>query len=186
MHVLMIYSSRTGNTKQIAEVIENTLKAKRASVKQVHQESTDLNERQINDLIKSADVVGLGYWADKGTANTTISELANLETLKDKPIFIFGTIGSDPESEHGKACYTSVNEAFNASKLLGQCLCRGKIDPRITERMKKSQAHPHAMDEKRIQRHQESMQHPDAKDIENARAFSEELMIRYEENSNIR
>lgn len=186
MHVLMIYSSRTGNTQQIAEVIENTFKMKMASVKQVHQESTELNEKQINDLIKSADMVGLGYWADKGKANSTINELAKLETLKDKPLFIFGTIGSDPESEHGKACYVSVNETFKTSKLMGQYLCRGKIDPRITEMMKKSQAHPHTMDEKRLQRHQESMQHPDAKDIENARAFSEELIIRYEENSNIR
>ena len=76
----IIYSSRTGNTKLLAEAIRESLPA-------------DLCDHFGTDEAGAVESEKLyvGFWTDKGTADE--AALALLKRLKYKKIFLFGTAG---------------------------------------------------------------------------------------------
>ena len=92
MRTLVLYSSRTGNTKKVAQAIAGALPAGTPCLP-VSQAPADL---------AAYDLVFLGYWVDRGTANAEAR--AVMEGLHNEHIALFATLGADPRSEHGKMC----------------------------------------------------------------------------------
>ncbi|TCT15423.1 flavodoxin [Natranaerovirga pectinivora] len=160
MSSVIIYSSATGNTKKVAYEILKTM-----------PEDTkiyDLQEFQ-GDVIEENLI--LGYWVDRAKPNKEM--LHFMETLSDKKVITFGTLGAYPDSEHGETTKKNVTEILEKhNTVLGNFLCQGKINPRITEMFKQASTDsPHQMTEERLKRHQEAALHPNEEDFEAARAF---------------
>jgi flavodoxin len=159
---LIVYSSKTGNTKKLAEGIcrnflEEGLPARIAAV----EEKPGAAE---------APWVLVGFWADKGKADEKTLEY--IRSLEGRRIGLFGTLGAEPGSNHARDL-AKKTEALVAEKntCLGSFLCQGKIDPALTEKFRNLPPdHPHAMNEERRKRHEEAAKHPDQADIAAAAA----------------
>ena len=72
MKSIVIYSSLTGNTKQVAEAITSVLPAGTPCV----------SMKELPSDLSSYDLVFAGFWVDKGTANKEARDvLGTLHTL---------------------------------------------------------------------------------------------------------
>ena len=76
----IIYSSKTGNTKKLAEKIREVLP----------EENCDYFGTEGAKAL-SSDILYIGFWTDIGNADPATLEL--LKSLKNKKIFLFGTAG---------------------------------------------------------------------------------------------
>ncbi|MHB9292052.1 hypothetical protein Holit_01140 [Hollandina sp. SP2] len=158
---LVVYSSKTGNTRKLAEGIQSGLADALG------------HEPRIAGVEENPDPAGtdwmlVGFWADRGNADQKAVQY--LKSLEGQKIGLFGTLGASPDSDHAKDIGKRV-QALAAEKntVLGCFLCQGRIDPALTEQFKTLPAdNPHAMTPERMKLHQEAAKHPDEKDIQAA------------------
>lgn len=125
MKGIIIYSSKTGNTKRMAKKIYEALK--------------DKYQMEIEDIIDSPDVEGydfvlLGGWIDRGTLEG--KALKYLENIKNKKLGLFATLGAMPDSEHGKKVLGNLKDLLKDRESLGQYICPGQVDPKMIEKLK--------------------------------------------------
>lgn len=161
---LVVYSSNTGNTKQVAEAMVEEL-ADKAVLKNVKEKPS----------IEGFDVIVTGFWVTRGAPDPFSKEF--LASIKDKQVVLFQTLGADPISEHAvtslaKAAYL-VGEGCN---ILGTFSCRGKINPALLEKRKNLPAdNPHHHSEANLKRWEAAAAHPDSADLDRARAFIDNM-----------
>lgn len=125
MKGIIIYSSKTGNTKRMAKKIYEVLK--------------DKYQMEITDIIDSPDVEGydfvlLGGWIDRGTLEG--KALKYLAQIKNKDLGLFATLGAMPDSEHGKKVICNLKDLLKDRESLGQYICPGQVDPKMIEKLK--------------------------------------------------
>ena len=165
MKMSIVFSSLTGNTKKVAEEILKMMPK--------GTEIYDLKEldRELDD-----ELLVLGYWVDKAKPNKEMVEF--METLKDKKIITFGTLGAYPDSDHANETKeNTTNILKNNNEVLGNFLCQGKINPKITEMfMKGVEKNVHRMTPERLKRHQDAASHPNEEDFNNARNFVQSIL----------
>lgn len=98
MSYSIVYSSQTGNTKQLAETLRETLPQEGCRYFGTPAEAA-----------AEADTLYVGFWTDRGHADADCN--AFLKTLRGKKVFLFGTAGrrqrgvfcKDPERRAGGA-----------------------------------------------------------------------------------
>ena len=114
MKYMVVYSSRTGNTKKVAEAIVSALPEGTPCVAAA-EAPTDLS---------SYDCVFAGFWVDKGTADEEAKKV--LETLTAKKVAVFATLGANPASEHAHKCLVSATELVPAhTEVVDSFICQG-------------------------------------------------------------
>ncbi|MDR1428757.1 MAG: flavodoxin family protein [Spirochaetaceae bacterium] len=157
---LIVYSSKTGNTRKLAQGIHRGLEE--ALGLPVRLEAVEDNPGPGSAWIL------VGFWADRGNADQ--KALGYLNSLEGRAIGLFGTLGAYPDSAHAQDLSRKVSDtAAGKNTVLGCFLCQGKIDPALTERFRSLPAdNPHAMTEDRMKRHAEAAKHPDEADIASA------------------
>ncbi len=167
MKAIVLYSTRTGNTKKVAEAIASALPAGSPCV-------------SVKDLpadIASYDCVFLGFWVDRGNADKDSQEA--LKSLKNKHVAIFATLGADPKSAHAAESLDKA-AAFlpEGVAVAGTFICQGAVDPKLIEMMYKQfpAGHPHGRTPERDALHAEAAKHPDAADLANAKAFAANVL----------
>ena len=171
MRTLVLYSSRTGNTKKVAQAIAVALPA-RTPCLPVSQAPADL---------AAYDLVFLGYWVDRGTANAEAR--AVMEGLHNEHIALFATLGADPRSEHGKMCLEHGMVLLpDQDATVGTFLCQGAVDPKVIEMMYKQfpAGHPHGKSPERDALHARAAVHPDEQDLRDAADFAASVLKRLE------
>ncbi len=165
MKILITYSSWTGNTKKVAEAIHEEI-------------GGDLKPMKEAANWADYDFIAMGFFVDKGFAGT--EALKYMSEVKNKKVGLFGTMGAEPESEHGKGVLKAGRElmAKNNNELLCEFLSQGAIDPEIIEKMRKMAAKQgenarHQITHEREKRWEDAKSHPDEQDLANAKkAFS--------------
>ncbi|NLY46213.1 MAG: flavodoxin [Tissierella sp.] len=166
MKMSIVFSSLTGNTKKVAE-----------EILQIMPKGTDIYDLKELDHGLEDELLVLGYWVDRANPNKEMVEF--METFKDKKIITFGTLGAYPDSDHAnetKENTTNILEKNN--EVLGNFLCQGKINPKITEMfMKGGEGKVHKMTPERLKRHQDAASHPNEEDFNNARNFVESILM---------
>lgn len=164
----IVYSSKTGNTKKVAEAIFDCLDGVKALYDV--REAPEPNE---------FDWLILGFWVNRGLPE---KEMINyMEQIRNKNISIFMTLGAYPDSTHAKKVMAEVSSLLAVhNQVAGQFICQGKIDPALTERLYRlPKDHPHYMDEGRIERHKEAAKHPDSDDLARAQNIFRCLQHRF-------
>jgi len=158
MKTLLVYSSKTGNTKKIAEQIFTIL-----------PEGSEIFPVEMAPFSENYDNVIIGYWVNKGIADTKTLEY--IKKINNKKVAFFVTLGAYPDSDHAKKVVKKGYELLNdKNEVLGHFICQGKIDPALTEMFKKFPPdHPHAMTPERKKRHEDARTHPDEDDCKKAR-----------------
>lgn len=151
MEIQVVYSTRTGNTKKVAEAIATVF---------------GIEAVAINEAEKiTASSVAIGYWVDKGQPDK--DAVTCLKTLEGKRVFLFGTLGAEPDTEHARQCMEMARQlVVDKNEVVGEFLCQGAIDPNLLKMFKKFPPdHPHAMTEERKQRYERAASHPDEADL---------------------
>lgn len=166
MKAIVIYSSKTGNTKKIAEAITSALPVNTPCI----------NVNNIPADINSYDLAFVGYWVDKGTANQEARQF--MESLTIPNVAIFATLGAYPESEHGQQSLKNGCDLIKTN-VVGSFICQGKVDPVLLAAMKKMFPNgngPHKDTPERRARLAEAAKHPNENDCANAIAFAKDIL----------
>ena len=94
MKSIVLYSTRTGNTKMVAEAIASAL-----------PEGTPCrNIREMNESLSDYDCVFMGFWVDKGTADDASRKV--LENLHNRHVAVFAA-SIRPAAMHRTASRTA-------------------------------------------------------------------------------
>ena len=154
--IAVIYSSRTGNTQKVAEHLAEALGASCHSV-------------------KDADLC-IGTWIDRGTADSGAKKY--IESLRGRRVFIYGTLGAEPDSEHAEKCIANIRALFDPSnEILGAILVQGAIDPMLIEMFKSMpKDNVHAFTEENAARYAAAASHPDEADFAQVIAAAKEAL----------
>lgn len=166
-NTLVVYSSLTGNTKMVAGRIYEIIEGEKRIIS-----LNDIKEINVDDF----DRFVIGFWVDKGTANKKTREF--IKKLSQKEIAFFGTLGADPESDHGRKVVERVSELCSKNNtLIGKFLCRGKIDPKLVERMGKFPLKlVHPLTPERLKRIEDAKPHPNEEDFKNAENYFKDIL----------
>ena len=162
MKTLVVYSSRTGNTKKVAQAMAEVMPGCEL-----------LPVEEAPSSVDQYDVVAVGYWVDRGMPDAATR--AWLEGVRNARLAFFGTLGAWPDSDHARECMARGEalalEPARGNVVLGSWLCQGKIDPKILEVMAKMAGNVHPMTPERRARIEEAAKHPDENDCRRAQEF---------------
>ncbi len=166
-NTLVAYSSLTGNTKMVAGRIYEIIEGNKKLIS-----LNDIKEIDINQF----DRIVVGFWVDKGTADKRTREF--IKKLSQKEIAYFGTLGAAPDSEHGEKVKERVTTLCSEkNEFLGGFLCRGKIDPKLVEKMGKFPLKlVHPLTPERLKRIEDAKPHPNEKDFQEAEEYFKNIL----------
>ena len=156
----IIFSSVTGNTKLLANAIREALP----------QENCDYFGTSSNRENPTSELLFIGFWTDKGTADENTLNL--LKTLRDKQIFLFGTAGFGGSEEYYRKILTSTKESIDASNtIVGEYMCQGKMPMAVRDhyvKLKEQPEYPANLDVL-IENFDRALSHPDKDDLDKLR-----------------
>jgi flavodoxin len=157
---LVVYSSKTGNTRQVAEGI----------LKALRENGYNVNIAAVEENPAPADWNFVGFWLDRGDMDAKAA--AYVDSLKGRTVGLFGTLGAPRDSAHARTCSQKAEDRAAANNTcLGSFLVQGKIDPALIESFKKlPQDNPHYPTGKSAALYDEAARHPDDRDIADAAA----------------
>ena len=156
MSYSIVYSSQTGNTKQLAETLRETLPQEGCRYFGTPAEAA-----------AEADTLYVGFWTDKGKADADTLEF--LQQLRGKQIFLFGTAGFGGSAPYFEKILAATRQALDGSNtVIGSFMCQGKMPMSVRQRyeaMKAQPAHIPNLDAL-IENFDKALSHPDAADLE--------------------
>ena len=168
MKILVTYSSRTGNTKKLAEGI----------FEGIEQENKVILPMKEVESLEEYDIVLVGYWVDKAGPNEEARKF--METMEGKKVGIFATLAYWPDTKHAWDSLTNgENVVKDKNTVIGKYICQGKLDEKIIAMFEKLPAdNPHSVNEEKRRRYEVAKHHPSKADIEAAKElFCERLAI---------
>lgn len=127
MKGIIIYSSKTGNTKKMAETIYETI----VRSGDIDVELADVKE---NKAIESYDFALIGAWVDKALPDSAALKL--IKSTNQQNLGLFVTMGAMPDSEHGEQVEQNLSDLLKDKNSLGTYKCPGLVDPNLTRKMK--------------------------------------------------
>ena len=117
----IVYSSLTGNTKVLADAIHEALPQDECEYFGVS-----------DTVIPSSELLYIGFWTDKGNADTKTLQL--LSQLKNKQIFLFGTAGFGGSDIYFRKILSQVKQFIDASNVIvGEYMCQGRMPQSVRE-----------------------------------------------------
>ncbi len=156
MRCCVIYFSQTGNTRQVAETIQEALAAQAGSCALVRLEDADPL------LVERYDLIGLGapafYFREPYNVQKFLEELPD-HSGKPKPFFFFVTHGGTPGAISQRICALAARQGFVTLDFY-QCLGYDTYPP-FAARVPASGAG-----------------HPDQQDLERAKIFAAEVLAK--------
>lgn len=160
----IVFSSVTGNTRQLAEAIRESLP----------ETGCDYFGLCSAEALKS-EMLYVGFWTDKGNADE--ASLALLKTLKSKKIFLFGTAGFGISEAYFRRVLDNVRLSIDESNsIVGEYMCQGKMPQSVRERyvaLKDRPQHPANIDAL-IENFDLVLSHPDAADLDKLKKLVQE------------
>lgn len=162
MKSLVLYSSRTGNTKKVAEAIAGAL-----------SEAELLPLRQMPADLSAYGLVFLGFWAFRRGADPETRAAA--EKISGKKIALFATAGAYPDSPSAKSYLENTAALLvECNTVLGGFICQGRVASYHERKRGPHTEEVHPLTPERRARLEEAETHPDAEDLARAAAFAKE------------
>ena len=160
MSYAIVFSSKTGNTKLLADTLHACLPQENCCYFGTPDPAA-----------MEADALYVGFWTDKGNADE--STLDFLKQLHGKNIFLFGTAGFGGSEEYFNKILKKVEGSLDRSNtVFGRYMCQGKMPPSVRARyeaMRTLPAPPENLDAL-IENFDRARSHPDADDLDRLRA----------------
>lgn len=161
----VIYSSRTGNTKVLAEQVKKIFGAQNnIYFKEIR---SVFNERQKLDILDSCDILFLGFWTAQGTCDEEMKEL--LKKVTYKKIYLFGTAGFGTDVKYFNKIIDTVKSNIDKSnEIMGHFMCQGRMPMSVKKRYDELLSN-NPEDEKSqimIRNYYDALKHPSEKDLD--------------------
>lgn len=169
MKALVVYSSRTGNTRMVAEAVHAVMPPD--AVLAPVEEAPDPDPAVY-------DFIALGFWVDKGAPDAAMA--GYMQRVRGCSVGLFGTLGAWPDSDHARESMQRAVDLVPGNTVLGTFICQGKVDPKLLAAMEKMPDNPHVMTEERKARIEEAAKHPDAADCAAAGAAFTDMLKKLE------
>lgn len=162
MSYSVVFSSKTGNTELIAKRIRKAMGQDGCSYFGSPEDA--------GDEARTAGVVFVGTWTDKGAATDDVR--AFLHSLDGRRVFLFGTCGFGASDAYYNQVLERIRGDLPAScELVGSFMCQGKMPEAVRTRYEGmlAQAEPGSADAKRAQmliaNFDMALSHPNTDDI---------------------
>ena len=156
MSFSIVYSSRTGNTRMLAETIQSVLPGEQC-----------LYFGTPDDKALEADRIYVGFWTSMGTCDETIA--AFLKKIGSQQVFLFGTAGFGGAPEYFDAVLKKVRENLGQqAEVIGTYMCQGKMPQQVRQRYEQMLDKPEMQEraQRSIENFDRAVTHPDAADLE--------------------
>ena len=156
MSYAIVYSSKTGNTRLLADAIREV-----AGDDCIYFGGP-------SDAALSADILYVGFWTDKGTCDSTVADF--LKKLDGKKVFLFGTAGFGGSSAYFEQILGRVRTCLPGSAhVSGSYMCQGKMPDSVKLRYEKMKAdHAPVPDiDGMLLNFEKAKTHPDETDLSN-------------------
>lgn len=155
MKYAIVYSSKTGNTKMLAERLREIL-----------PEQDCLYFGTPDEKALAAERLYIGFWCDKGTCDAEAE--AFLKNVRGREVYLFGTAGFGGEKAYFDKIMERVQKNLNRDvKVIGTFMCQGKMPLSVRERYEKMLKAPiHAPNvEALIENFDVALSHPNEDDF---------------------
>ncbi len=153
----IVYSSKTGNTKMLADALHQALPA---------DDCLYFGAPDAQAL--AAERIYIGFWTDKGTCDAETA--AFLAQLTHQEIFLFGTCGFGGGVAYFEQILARVRDLLSESvQLVGSYLCPGKMPQSVRDRyVRVAEEEPAKRShmQKMIFNFDCALSHPDANDLQ--------------------
>jgi len=149
MKNLVVYSSKTGNTKKLAEAIYDYLPGE----KEIYpvEQAPDPNDYTF---------VAVGFWIENGKPDKATQEYLK-KFIDEKELFLFVTHASKPGSEEVKKAINEAKELAKRAKIVGVFECLGEVPEEILAEARKQDPVPEWVKDAEA-----AKGHPNEEDIE--------------------
>ena len=165
MKYSVVYSSRTGNTKLLADTIMQEI-----------PKNNCIYFGPIDDRALEADRIFVGFWTDNGVCNEETA--AFLKKIGKKDVFLFGTAGLGRSVNYfDKIIHRTRALMSEKSRFIGSFMCQGKMPMALRERymeMKKAPVPDPNLD-RMIENFDIALSHPSKEDLFNLRSWMRKL-----------
>ena len=174
MKIKIVYESKTGNTKLIAESLREYCQKDHTVIFENAEEALQANNKD-----EQVDLYFLGSWTDKGDCGDSMKEFCN--SLNEEKIAIFGTAGFGGSKEYyDKLADRFSNALPKSNEVLGSFYCQGKMPLGIRDRyelmLKKNPEDKNL--EVNIKNFDDAQSHPDRNDLEDAKIFASVILAK--------
>ena len=154
MKALVLWSSRTGNTKAVGEAIYEALPCE----KEIFESG-----RQPKDL-SGYDLIYVGFWGYRQGADMPSRNV--LSSLHGKKVAIYGTAGTYPDSPAAMSYLKSSSELLAEDNIfLGGFMSQGRVHSFHIGKRNEHAEKVHPMTPERLARLQEAEKHPNETDF---------------------
>lgn len=134
MKYIIVYSSRTGNTRQLAEVI-HTLLPKQDCL--YYGEPGD----EAIEKAKQAEIIFAGFWTDRGSCDAGMADF--LQKCGARRFFLFGTAGFGGSDEYYAKILGNVRKNLSgAARMEGSFVCQGQMPDAVRQRYQAMEPSP--------------------------------------------
>ncbi len=147
MKALVVYSSKTGNTKKLAEALYGAL-----------QYEKDLISLSDNPNPAAYDFVAAGFWLQGGEPDPATQEF--LPKIGEKEVILFATHAAAKNSDHVKNAMNKAKELAAPARICATFSCLGQVDEKTMEAAAKKDPQPPWLADAPA-----AKGHPDAEDI---------------------
>lgn len=165
----IIFSTMTGNTKELADAIRGALPAENCEywgLSKDFETATGADAYTTAGTDAISDMLYIGFWTDRGHADAATLDL--LSKLEGKKIFLFGTAGFGGSKAYFDQILSATKESIGESNtVVGEFMCQGKMPQSVKDRymkMKESPDAPANLDQL-IENWDRALTHPDADDL---------------------
>lgn len=156
MKYAVVYASRTGNTRLLAEAIRDMLPAEEC----IYCGAPDIQALQ-------ADQLYVGFWTDKGSCDESIA--AFLSRITNQKVFLFGTAGFGGSPAYFEKLLAAVRTHLGQNvEVVGSYMCQGKMPDGVRARYEAMPDSPKK--QMMLDNFDQALPHPNAQDMDNLRA----------------
>ena len=124
MKTITLYSSKTGNTKKVAETVYKINPFQKVII--------PIDQLESHVSLDDYDLILIGYWVENSQA--TREALSIMEQLTNRKVILFGTSGTDPNHSYVRKVRKAAESALDPSnELLGHFVCQGEISEAVID-----------------------------------------------------
>ena len=157
MKYAIVYSSKTGNTKMLADKIAS-LMPQEECIYQGEPTSEALN----------AELIFIGFWTNQGQCDSETKEF--FDTLTNQKVFVFGTAGFGSQQAYlDNVLKKSESLLPKSVEIIGDFICQGKMPLPVRQRYEKMLENPQqrAKAQMLIDNFDMASSHPNCDDLNN-------------------
>lgn len=147
MKALVVYSSKSGNTKKLADALYDALQCEK-----------DLFSIADKPDPSGYDFVAAGFWLMAGQPDPETQEF--LPNIGEKDVFLFATHGAGKDSDHAKNAMNKAKSLAAPARICGTFNCQGQVAEKVMEKAAAKDPQPPWLADAPA-----AKGHPDAEDI---------------------